>query len=549
MHSNQDGQASPVEQCLNSLMSFPATVVINSGLIRAQEDHALLIAFIKCNPITEISLHLGGFSPPDINNLLAEIHGSRGLTKLRVSDAALFPTMIGIITSIIRNLPLRVLELPRNCINDAMACELAVAIQGNSSLIEIDLSDNAMTPKGILSFKPYLLPGAHPTLKKLTVKGNTITSYALSLLYDALQRREDFCLETSLCDDRALLYPSQIRCANIDIGQPPQISQQSSLLERLLHSQHNQCIEASEADLPRSSDVKVLAAFIQQNTVTSFCLRHSRLTQSDIHVILTALYKAGVVKNITLELGTIKRESIDRLVEISKVARLEQLTLSRNHIDDILIIPMLPIIKSFGLTYLDLSDNDIGDEGARIIAGSMRPSSSCFKLIWLSLGFNKITNTGMATFERAIETSNSVKAIFLDGNEIAETTRDTLQSVASQKPGFRLSLPHPIPICGTSARAGASFFLTGSQQAGYGSLDTPKSAQNPSPLSHEEVKLLRNLDNATPAASEKTLSTVSRLADEVLSSVSGFFAGMFTRTSSNGQSLVGVERSSCSPTP
>jgi len=104
--------------------------------------------------------------------------------KLRLEDGECISAMRELLGS--PDCPLTVLDLGSNRLGNDGAAVLAELIQGNSSLVEVDISNNSITAQGLCALGPVLAD--HPSMKQVRVWGNRFDSAACAAWLPATRK-------------------------------------------------------------------------------------------------------------------------------------------------------------------------------------------------------------------------------------------------------------------------------------------------------------------------------------------------------------------------
>lgn len=129
--------------------------------------------------------------------------------------------------------------------------------------------------------------------------------------------------------------------------------------------------------------------------------------------VLTELSRLDLNQN---DLGSIGVKELTKAISDRLMSKkLTELRLGHNTIDSLGIETIFSKLLQHNIVVLTLDNNRIGDQGCKLVAGSL---SSLNQMKKLNLAFNQISTPGLSSLMRALIGSTSLLSLSLSGNTI-----------------------------------------------------------------------------------------------------------------------------------
>ena len=311
-------------------------------------------------------------------------------------------------------------------INDAQVAALAEAIQRNSTLTDLDLSDSSIADAGATALAEAIQTNS--TLTVLHLSENIIADAGATALAKAIQRNSMLTVldlsDNGIADGGAtalaeaiqtnsslrVLDLSDNRIADAGATALAEAIQTNSTLA-VLHLSENIIADAGATALAKAIETK--------STLTLLCLNNNRISDAGATALAKAIQRNSMLTVLDLSDNGIADGGATALAEaIQTNSTLTALHLSGNGIADAGATALAKAIqRNSMLTVLDLSDNGIADGGATALAEAIQTNST---LTALHLSGNGIADTGATALAEAIQTNSTLTVLCLCDNRIAD---------------------------------------------------------------------------------------------------------------------------------
>ena len=203
--------------------------------------------------------------------------------------------------------------------------------------------------------------------------------------------------------------------------------------EKKIHSTQNP-IGIEEKVAPTSSPPNILSVFPAPIQISNETTPKQKIEQliSELRKDEMSEKKATKIKN--------------KLIDANKYGKLD---LSRQNINNDILIKILPLLSTLNITHLNLGGNNIGDEGAIALADELKTNTSIKEL---ELYVNDIGPAGATAIAKALEENKSLTTLNLNRNKIGPTGATSLAKTLETN----TSLTHLNLRCNNSGDTGAT---------------------------------------------------------------------------------------------
>ena len=156
--------------------------------------------------------------------------------------------------------------------------------------------------------------------------------------------------------------------------------------------------------------------FAFEKTTTLQKLWITNLDNNGMGVLAEAMRKNESIILLSLSYNNFDKKGLALLVDALKENyTLQTLNLSYNGIKDIGVIEIMPLLRT-SLIELNLSDNDISDDGAKVLSNGLTNSI----LQKINLSDNLISDQGAMDLLASLKDNSLITDFYLDGNDIKD---------------------------------------------------------------------------------------------------------------------------------
>ena len=284
---------------------------------------------------------------------------------------------------------LQELNLSRNEITNEGVKQLSAAIRINMVLLKLDISKNWITTKGIVDFLKAIV--CNSVLQSLNITHNNITKCGLIQI--------EQCIKGRLSPLKVFISWNEIKDENVYVLK--------STIKCLSYNSHNDTIESSDIEedewpLHNISSVEYRAAFLCDCLKEANTLQCLQFSNNKIFID-----KSSHIENLMM---------ITKAMQI--VTKIQKLDLSGNNIsDDGAAIISDTLMISESLKELNLQSNDITNEGVKKIAEAIQVNKTLQKL---HLNHNNISDDGAAAISDGLKINKSLQELGLQGLHVLQ---------------------------------------------------------------------------------------------------------------------------------
>ena len=341
--------------------------------------------------------------------------------------------------------PLRRLSLEAMCVGAGWAPLFEGVLRGNASLTSLDLAHNFVDWEAAGELVRALMPcvGARGALRRLSLAHNADLGSAgateISRLVEGVGLRELDVTECMILSSGAEGLADalgtdgcrleELRAAGNSIG----VQGTEALCESLRRNAHLKLLDLARNNL-RSEGAEHLAGLLSFPTcapLTTLDLSFNSLGDTGAAEIGRALQGNATVSSLTVQRNGIGAVGAKALAEwvASPSSRCVRLDLKNNNVGPDAVEFLAAVGASATLEEVDLSENQVGNEGSARLAESLQ-ASTC-PLQRLDLGKNGIGNVGVRDLSGALLTNSSLAVLSLAGNSVGEEGAQALAEMLS----------------------------------------------------------------------------------------------------------------------
>lgn len=200
-----------------------------------------------------------------------------------------------------------------------------------------------------------------------------------------------------------------------------------SLFNALQSNQYITCLSLESNNLKLSS-INALAKFLQNNkTIKTLILNKTDLNRTKISILCVALINNTTLQTLCLNNNNLKSDSAFEISKLLKVnSTITRLALNKNKIGNIGV----KYLANNNLTLLDLNNNNISLEGIRYLA-NMLDNEEC-RLISLYLIANDIGDEGALLLANALKTNDRLQYLYIKYSNITNNGLNYLIEMLEQ---------------------------------------------------------------------------------------------------------------------
>jgi len=184
----------------------------------------------------------------------------------------------------------------------------------------------------------------------------------------------------------------------------------------------------------------VINQAINNNQCRELRLISNQITSSGASILADALLNNRTLELLSLwnnQVRDIGVQSLSNALSINR-STLKKLDLSQNDVTDEGARHLAQMLKTNKkLTHLTLSNNKIGDEGVQLLADALRNRNTTLQS--LSFTENKLlSDASVASLVNMLRHNQSLKRLWVDDCNLSEEGKDRLKKAAQSKTDFQL---------------------------------------------------------------------------------------------------------------
>ena len=417
---------------------------------------ALSDSLIHNNTLQELSIMNTRITKNNAIMFINALRLNTTLFKLDVSYNSLcYDDSISISSYFRNNVTLKELNLERSVTGGHQMVEIMKALSVNTALQKLVISHNHFYDDGALAISSYLQ--CNNSLKVLYISNCSISSVGAIKIVKALKvntvlQKLDISFNVAIKDDFLVKFSTFIK--NNHTFKKLKLSKLGISNEGIQQSIIQICMRLKQLDFSHhkfnAEAVVALSESIKRCTIKKLTISDCNITSGGFEKIAEALINFNYsLKKLDISSNNLSDEGAEVISHyLSNNSILCELNLSHNRITKLGASKVAgALIVNATLRKLDISENSISDDGARAFGGCLKTNNTLTKL---DLSFICVTDKSRTAFAEAIQVNSSLHTLKLDqGNGIIfekalNFNTTILGAIYMNKTIMKLNLPNSL---------------------------------------------------------------------------------------------------------
>ena len=374
---------------------------------------------LSCNEISDDGVNFISDGLKN-NNSLKEVNISRN--KITSEGAQYIADAIQINTTLVK------LDLSCNALSDDGATAISDSLQFNISLQELNISKNEITSEGVKKMAQVIQ--VNTTLKHLDLSINKIVDYGAYLLSDGLKSNislQELNISHNGITNKGIkkiteAIQTNLTLLNINISKNHiSIEGLVYFMEAVKNNCTLQVVNITHNNVTRSGFTSIKQCIENLQHPIQIFASWNEITESG--KLVTKISTSCAPDNIEDDVWSFDEYNADHLVMclsecLKEDYTLQKLDLSHNNITNEgakMIGEAIKVNKT--IQKLDITGNSISDDGAAAISDGLNYN---FSLQELNMSYNKITSEGAKIIGEAIKVNKTLQKLKINDNSISD---------------------------------------------------------------------------------------------------------------------------------
>ena len=321
------------------------------------------------------------------------------------------------------NSTMQELDLSNNSISDAGAVALAQALHHNSTMQELDLSNNSISDAGAVALAQAL---HNSTMQKLDLSNNSISddgAVALSQVLHHNSTMQELDLSNNSISDDGAVALAQVLHHNstmqeLDLSNNSISDDGAVALAQALHNSTMQKLDLSNNSISDDGAVALSQVLHHNSTMQELDLSNNSISDDGAVALAQVLHHNSTMQELDLSNNSISDDGAVALAQaLHHNSTMQKLDLSNNSISDDGAVALAQALHhNSTMQKLDLSNNSISDDGAVALAQALHNST----MQKLDLSNNSISDDGAVALAQALHHNSTMRRLNLSNNSISD---------------------------------------------------------------------------------------------------------------------------------
>ena len=398
----------------------------------------------KSETVTKLDLSQNRISDIGVGSISMCIESARSLREMDISRNKISNVGLKKITDALQlNRTVKKLNISHNKISDSGLSAIGECLKSNSTLQEVNMSYNNISSKGIVAFSDYLKDNI--ALTKLTVSWNTCetplvldgtnvfwymsskhfgdvgtTLISAFLWHKNIIQKLDIS-NNYITDNGAVAISDYLKNAStlqeLNISHNKISSGMMNIFKALQMHAALQKIDISHNNITDDGVIAISEYLKNNSTLQELNISHNKISSG-----MTNIFKA-LQMHATLQILDISRNNItdEGAIAISECLKnnntLQKLDISYNQVSDVIIINILEFLHiNTMLQVLVVSHNNITDNGAVAISEYLKNNST---LQELDISHNQVSDNGVTNISKSLQINTALQMFLISRNNIS----------------------------------------------------------------------------------------------------------------------------------
>jgi len=381
-----------MEEIFTAIIKSNSVKVVDMDIISLTVEE-LSIFCNMLNYLEKLSFYCYDLDSNKATILAEEIVKSNTLRDLYIVEES--ETIAKAIADNLLHTSLESLELPRNKIGTDRATAIANAIANSKTLKKLNIASNNIGTTGAIAIANSLKH--NHTVKVLDISYNDIGEDGFITISEAITNNHS----------SNLVYPGM---------------EISSSANNVMHNTSLEILNMSGNSISDSGAAAIGRAIAYNNTLKQLIIRGTKLTGEGATAIASSFAHNTSLEILDMCYNSIGEDGTIAIgVAVTTNNALKYLNIGSNNVTPTIIANMLS--HNTSLEVLDISGNDIGDDGVTAIARAITLNKALKKL---KMGSHKITVVGSTTIFNSLKYNTSLEVLVLTVNNLSKSVATTI---------------------------------------------------------------------------------------------------------------------------